>query len=283
MRLRSLFPLLLAPVLLGSFVTSNYGDTKPSRIFAQMYDSIGNIKTIRQKCVAIERVESRFSTSSSEQKINISPRKIYFRNPVKKLEILYDSEVSAHKALVKPHVFPYIAMTLDPMGNLMRRNQHYTINELGYDFIGKSIALTINKDREGINNFVYHGRVTKNGYSCYLLQYENKSYSYTNYTVLDKETATSIAYKLCVNDYLLRYRNNLLNDFGYLKKGTVLQVPTLYCKKAVLYIDEKLMLPVALSLYDDTGLFESYEYTQIVINKPFRADEFDKDFKEYDF
>ena len=248
-----------------------------------MYDSIKTIKTLREKVKAIERVDSKFVFASSEIKVQTSPRKVYFNNKDKKVEILFDSEVSQHKAFVKVHAFPYITLSLDPAGNIMRKNQHYSLHELGYDFIAKSVALTINKDKDGLSNFSYKGKVVKNGYNCYLLEYENKNYAYTNYTVGEKETASLIAYKLCVNDYLLRNKNDLLNDFGFLKKGSILKVPTLYCKKAVLYIDDRLLLPVALSLYDDTGLFESYEYTSIEINRPFKPDEFNKNYKEYGF
>jgi LysM repeat protein len=165
----------------------------------------------------------------------------------------------------------------------MRKNQHYTINELGYEFIGHSIALTISKDKDGINKFTYSGKVTKNGYNCYLVEYENKSYSYIDYTVGDKETVSSIASKLSVNDYLVRYRNELLNDYGYLKKGRVIKVPTLYSRKAVIYIEEKMMLPVSLSLYDDIGLFESYDFSAIEVNKGISEKEFRKDYKDYGF
>ncbi len=248
-----------------------------------MYDSIKTIRTVRQRISALERIDQQFVKASSEIKLQTQPRKLYFINRSKKLEILYNGDLYGNKALVKPHVFPYLTLTLDPVGNIMRKNQHYTINELGYDFIGKSIALTLAKDKEGLNNFTYHGRVQKNGYNCHFLEYENKSYTYTNYIVGPKETASIIAYKLCVNDYLLRHKNNLLNEFGFLKKGTIIKVPTLYCRRAIIFIDEKLMLPIALSLYDDIGLFESYEYTQIEINRPISPEEFTRDYKDYNF
>lgn len=248
-----------------------------------MYDSIKSIKTLRQDIKALERIDAKYVSANSEIKLLNHPKKIYFINRDKKLEILYDAELFAHKAYVKPHVFPYMTLLLDPSGNIMRKNQHYTILELGYDFIGKSIALTISKDKEGLKNFTYHGKVQKNGYTCYFIEYENKSYNYVNYTVGEKETASLIAYKLCVNDYLLRNKNDLLNEFGYLKKGRILKVPNLYCKRAILYIDETLCLPVAISLYDDKGLFESYEYTNIQINKPFALDDFKKENKAYGF
>jgi hypothetical protein len=269
-----LITLVAAFTFLSVSFTRKNTELKPAHIFHHMYDSIKNIRTIRQNVWAIERIERKFSSNQSEIKLQLQPRKVFYHNPSKHLRVLYDSELAPQRALVKPNVFPYMTLSLDPMGNLMRRNQHYTLHELGYDFIGKSIALTISKDKAGLENFVYKGKVSKNGYTCYLVEYENKSYDYVNYTVGEKESATLIAYKLIVNDYLLRYKNNLLNDFGYIKKGTILKVPNLYCEKAVLYIDEKMMLPVALSLYDDKGLFESYEFTKIEINKQFAKDEF---------
>lgn len=248
-----------------------------------MYDTIKNIKTTHLKVTSIERIENKFTKAVAEIKVQTQPRKVYFNNREKKVEILYDADISKNKALVKVHSFPYMTLNLDPSGNIMRKNQHYTINELGFSFIGKSIALTLSKDKDGLNNFIYHGKHIKNGYNCHLLEYENKLYAYTSYTVTERETASSLASKLIVNDYLLRNKNDLLNDFGYLKKGRVLLVPTLYCKRAVLYIDEKLMLPVSINLYDDAGLFECYEYVDVKINKGFRADEFNKEFKDYGF
>lgn len=281
MKIKVVISILLAIFLGYSF--TNPVEIKPARILHQMYDSIKNIRTMRAKVSSLERIEKNYSASSSEYKLQTTPRKLYFHNKDKKIEILFNPELYGHKALVKPHVFPYITVSLDPTGNIMRKNQHYSINELGFGFIGNSIALTISKDKDGINNFVYHGKATKNGYTCYLLQYENKNYAYTDYKVGEKETATGIASKLSVNDYLLRAKNDLLNDFGYLKKGKILKVPTLYCKKANLFIDENLFLPISLSIYDDSGLFECYDYFNVEINKPFKDDDFKRDNKNYGF
>lgn len=276
--------LVLCALLALSFINrTNTVDVKPAKILAHMFDTIKSIKTLRVHINATERTNAGFLTAQSEIKLQSAPRRLYFINREKKLEILYNPSETSNKALVKPHVFPYLTMSLDPTGNLMRKNQHYTINELGYEFIGTSMSLTLSKDKDGINNMKYIGVVAKNGYSCYLMQYENKNYEYTEYTVHAKETVSSIAIKLCVNDYLLRDKNNLLNDFGYLKKGKKLLVPTLYCKKAILYIDQKMYLPVSISLYDDKGLFENYDFYNIEINKHIKPEEFSRSYKEYKF
>lgn len=230
---------------------------------------------------AVERLGYTFSTAKSEIKLQTHPRKLYFINRSKNLEILYREGEHQNKALIKSGALPNFH--LDTYGNMMRKNQHYTINELGFGFIGKSIALTLAKDKDGLKNFQYKGKVKHNEYHCHVIQYENPNYNYEEYVANGKETITSIAAKLIVNDYLVRYNNDLLNEFGYLKQGKRLLVPNLYCKKAILFIDEKLMLPVFVSLYDNMGLFESYDYTKIIINKPIPEEELSKDYKGYRF
>lgn len=249
-----------------------------------MIDSIKNVRTVRTSIKALERINNAYSSAASEIKVNVSPRKLYFIGRQGKLEILYVTGEHGNKAVVKPHVFPYLTLTLDPRGNLMRKNQHYTINELGFDFIGRTVGLILSKEKENMSkSMTYVGKHEHNGYMCHMLVYEAKTFTYSEYTVQHKETLTSIAMKQSLNDYMLRSKNNLFNDFGYLKEGSKILVPGMYCKKAVFYLDEKTMLPVSVSIYDEVGLFENYEYTNIKINKPFEEKEFTKEFKGYGF
>jgi hypothetical protein len=255
--------------------------SEPAAIIRDMLDSIKSIKTLRLQINAIEREAKNFNVVSSEIKLQVNPRKLYFINRKKKLEILYVQGQNNNKALVKSGVVPNIH--LDPTGNIMRKNQHYTIHEIGFEALARAVNLTLSKDKDGSKNFVYKGKVKKLSYNCYMLQYDNAAFGFTDYTVGVNETATSIAYKLRLNDYLVRYKNDLLNDFGYIKSGTKLKVPTLYCKRAVIYVDEKSMLPVSASLYDDEGLFESYEFPSMEINPVIKEEEFTKSYPGYGF
>jgi hypothetical protein len=254
------------------------------QLIGGMLDSIKAIKTLRFTVLAVEKVGDTYLKAISENKINIKPRKLYFINREKKLEILYDYEQNQEKAVVKPHVFPYVTMSLSPTGSLMRKNQHYTINELGFEFIGRSIAIALSKQMDNFSKCItYYGKHDKNGYKCHLFVYETKSFPYTDYVVKEKETVTSIALRLNLNDYMIRYKNNLINEFDYLRAGTKLKIPVYYCKKVVLFIDDRKLLPVSLSVFDDSGLLESYDFSNIIVNQPFDAKEFSKEYKDYHF
>ena len=257
---------------------------KDFKIITDMMDSVKKISFLRFNMKSIERVETGFSTASTKVKLQIHPRKSYLINPEKKLEVLYNEVELSNKALIKPHVFPYFTVSLDPRGNLMRKNQHFTILELGFDFTVRTIAVALSKEKEQIaKHLTYVGKVEKNKMMCYLLVYENQTFTYTDYTVQHKETISSIAAKFTVNDYMLRCKNKLYDEYGYLKEGSIIKIPTFYCKKDVFYVDEKTMLPISISIYDDVGLFESYDFSEIELNKPIPANEFKKDYKGYGF
>jgi len=257
---------------------------KEFKIIADMMDSVKNITYLRCNMRSLERIETGYAKASTHVKLQVNPRKSYMQNGEKKLEVLYNSEVSKNKCVVKPHVFPYFTLTLDPTGNLMRKNQHFTIFELGFDFTVKTIAIALSKEKDQIaKHLTLIGKVEKNKMNCYLFIYENNSFGYNDYVVQHKETVSSIAAKFTVNDYMVRTKNDLYNDYGYLKTGSKLKIPSFYCKKAYFYIDDKNLLPVSVAIYDEVGLFETYEYMDIEINKPIPTTEFTRNFKGYGF
>jgi hypothetical protein len=257
---------------------------KDFKLVTDMLDSSKKVSTIRYNMKSMERLETGYSTATTKVKLQTHPRKSYLKNTDSKIEVLYNEGELNNKSVVKPHVFPYFTLTLDPRGNLMRKNQHFTILDIGFDFLARTIAVALSKEKDQIaKHLTYVGKVEKNKMNCHLLVYENVDFGYTDYTVMHKETVSSIAGKFTVSDYMLRCKNKLYDNYGYIKEGTVIKIPTFYCKKAIFYIDEKTMLPISVSIFDEVGLFESYDFFELELNKPIPASEFKRDFKGYGF
>ena len=63
--------------------------------------------------------------------------------------------------------------------------------------------------------------------------------------------------------------------------GRTLQVPNAYGRRVIIAVDQKLTLPLVIQVNDDKGLFEKFEFSDIVANQPIPAQEFTKDFKGY--
>ena len=278
------------PVLFTFFLAFFIGATVPAEpascreILVNMLDSIRMIKTQRYDLKATERVEGNLLFAESTIKINERPKKIYFKSLEKGIEVLWVENENKGNAIVHSKSVPFLNMDLDPYGAIMRRNQHHTIFDLGFPYIGQTIATTMLKTSKDFDkHFSYAGIVKWNKTDCFQLLISYPEYKWIEHITRPGETVTSIAQQYNTSDFKIRYKNELSSYFGTIKEGKRLLVPIPYSNKAILFIDKKNYLPVNLKVYDEEGLFEAYEFYNVRINKPFAADEFSKNFKEYDF
>lgn len=280
------FRVFMALSLLVLFSGTTRVEIVPScrEIIETMLDSIRHVKTQTFDVKATERVTGHLLFAESHVKVNVSPRRIYFNNPVKGIEVLWVEGSNKGNASVHTRSVPLVNFDLDPFGSIMRKDQHHTIFDLGMHAIGTTIGNTIIKAPKDFDkHFSYAGMVTWNNKECYQILISYPEYKYVEYTCLKGETVTSIAKKLSTSDYKMRYKNGLSSYFGAIKEGKKLLIPVPYANKAIVYIDKRSFLPINVKIYDEEGLYEAYEYYNIRINKGFAADEFSKNYKDYGF
>lgn len=259
--------------------------TVPScrEIIDTMLDSIKHIRTQTCGVTSTERVGKHLLFAESTIKINFSPKKIYFRSD-KGVEVLWVEGTNKGNALVHSRSVPLINFDLDPYGSIMRKDQHHTIFDLGSHYIGITIAQTILKAPKDFDkHFVYAGILKWNNKECYQIIISYPEYKYIEYVTKKGETVTGIAHKLNTSDFKIRYKNDLSSYFGSIKEGKKLSIPIPYSNKAIILIDKKTFIPLSIKVYDEEGLYEAYEFTNMKTNMVFRSDEFLKSFKEYGF
>jgi hypothetical protein len=245
--------------------------------------SIEEVKGLKYHLKITERGKKGFNHYESAVKFQKKPRKIYLY--IKGIEVLWTEGTNKGKALVKPNSFPYFNLNLDPLGDLMRQDQHHTLNEMGYDYFGSIIAYSVKKiDTKFDEFFTLLGEEKINGRMCYKITINNSDFSYVDYVVGENESITSIARKLHICEYMIVEKNKKFKDyFDILKVGEVIKVPTWYCKKVEMYIDKFYFLPLNMKIEDDKGLFEEYNYMYLQVNPKFEDAEFTKDYKDYKF
>ncbi len=253
-------------------------------IMVQMFDSIRNIKTEQFNVKTTERVGDKLNFAESQIKINFNPKKIYFKSPNKGIELLWVAGTNKGNATVHSRTLPFINLDLDPLGSIMRKDQHHTIFDLGTPFIAATIANTIIKAPKDFDkHFKYAGIIKWDNTDCYQIIIEYPEYKYIEYTTTKGETVTSISQKLNTSDYKIRHINDLSSYFGTIKEGKKLSVPIPYSNKVIVYINKQTFIPVKVMVFDEKGLFEEYEFYNLKINCTFATDEFSKSFKEYSF
>ena len=278
--------ILIAIVAIFAITNLGYAQ-KPTLTCKEMMTkslkAIKDVKGLKYHLKITERGKKGFNNYESAVKFQKNPRQIYLY--IKGIELLWLEGKNKGKAYVKPNSFPYINLSLDPMGNLMRQDQHHTLNEMGYDYFSNIIEYSVNKMADKFDDtFKYMGEERINNRPCYKITIENKDFGYTDYTVGDNESITSIARKNYVSEYMIVEKNPKFNDyFDILKKGQVIKIPTWYCKSVVMYIDQFYFLPISIKISDDRGLFEEYNYHFLQVNPEFEEGEFTRDYKDYKF
>ncbi len=245
--------------------------------------SVEKTQTLKFHLKCNERFNGKLISIESEIKMNASPRKIYVY--LKGPEVLWLEGKNNGNALVNPDGFPYMNLNLDPMASIMRENQHHTIHEIGFDYFAGIIKNTISMAGEKFDvYFKYGGLLTWNDNECYLITAEYPFFKYEQYTVQKGETLTTIGRKLKVSDYmLLEINSGKVNNYHDIKAGQKIKVPNVYGSKMILYIDKELFIPRVIKVYDEKGLFESYEYHDLQVNTKIADEEFTKDYKAYGF
>jgi hypothetical protein len=270
-------------ILFASFGPQKVAETYDSQgILNSVLESIAKIKTMRYNLQCNERIKGKMQHTESKVKLQVSPRKLYLS--LKGPEVLWLEGTNDGDALVNPGSFPYINLNLDPFGSLMRKDQHHTINEMGLHYLADILKDGIRRAGDKFDKyFVIVGEEKYDGRDCYKLSIAFPDYSWVSYTVKKGENITSIARKLYISEYMVLENNPAISWYNDVKPGQIIRVPDAYAKLTLLLIDKELLLPVNNKVFDDKGLFETYEYHNLQINPSIPSEEFTKDYKDYNF
>jgi hypothetical protein len=278
-------PFLLLIILCSQIVIgfSQKPELSCKEIVTKSLRSIKEVKSLKYHLKITERGKKGYNFYESTVKFSRNPRLIYLY--IKGIEVLWIQGENSGKALVKPNSFPFFNLNLDPMGNLMRQDQHHTLNEMGYDYFASIIQNTVDKLSDRFDDvFQLAGEERINNRPCYKIVVDNKDFKYIDYTIGEGESITSIARKFCIAEYMILEKNPKFKDyFDILKKGQVIKIPNWYARTVVMYIDQLYFLPVSMKVNDDKGLFEEYNYHFLQVNPKFEDGEFTKAYKDYGF
>lgn len=285
--LTTLFALTIVAVfamLSSSFIFS--GQITCKEIIANMNKGSEEVKTLKFTLRKKERINGKLLAGEQDCKFQRSPKKIYSKiiAPNKGVELLYVEGSNGNKALINPNGFPYMSLTFDPFSSTLRNNNHHTIHEVGFDYINSIVGHMAEKSGASFDKyFKYEKDTVLNGRNCYKVLIDYTPFTYQNYTVKANETVTDIAYRLFVSDYMILELNKEIDDYTDVKAGQTIRIPSAYARKTFLYIDKLNNLPILQVMYDDKSLFSSYEFINLQLNPAIPAEEFTKDYKDYDF
>lgn len=253
-------------------------------IFDNMFDAMKKVRTLRYNLVGEERIGGAYFSGRAQVKITESPYKTYFKNIDKGIEILYP-DGDENEALINPNGFPYFNLHLDPYGKIMRKNQHQTIDNLGYGYLSGVLFHSLIRYPDAYEKYVhYMGDTVWDGKACYKVEINFANFTFNPYTITDKgETVEKLAKRYYLNAYEILSFNKLSWYDDELSVGQTILLPNAYAKKTILLIRKDLYLPVVTRIYDANGLYEEYSFTNLQVNTIIPAAELSEDYPDYHF
>ncbi|GAB3589315.1 DUF1571 domain-containing protein [Hymenobacter daeguensis] len=275
---------LITPLAAGALLVAAAPAPPPAltteQLTSRMSAAIEGLKFLRCTVKAQERIEGTIHQARSIMKLTYKPLRIYIKNQ-KGVEVLWLAGQNSGDAWVYPAAFPYVTLSLDPNGKLMRANQHHTALQAGFGTISDLLRTTgLRQDNAYSRSFRYVGDTTVQGRTNYVLRSDFPQFHYVSYKAGKNETIGTVAERFGCGEFRIIERNDLAIG-EKIPEGKVLQVPNAYGRKTILCVDPKTYLPTLVQVNDDKGMFEKFEFTDVVPNQSIPLEEFTKDYKGY--
>lgn len=252
-----------------------------------MFEECRKIETLYFEMKKTERINgSTYLSENFNTKLSYDPFLLYSKKIEngKNPELLYRHGENDNKALVNPDGFPWFNISLDPKGIFMRKNQHHTLYETGYKYALSILEHLFKKyGEEVIQMTTMKQSEIINDRECYLIEFNNPHFKYVNYKVQKNEDVLDIAKKFKLSEYMIVEINKEIDDYKDVFPGQLISIPYDYSSKLEIAIDKERLIPISLKVYDDNGLYEQLEYSNVKVNPDFKAEEFTEDYKDYDF
>lgn len=258
----------------------------PELVLRNMFDAVYALKNVRFDMYAQERINGELVKSHSLGVMEYAPRKIFLRGfdtlGVLLNEILYTEGANNNNALISPNGFPYINISLDPLGSTMRKNRHFTILEAGGWYLVDMLKLGLKKDvqkEEGRSVM----KLEDFEDIFWKIEILNKDYSFQKYRVLEGEDSRSVSRKLGVPEYKIVELNEQLDSFEDIEPGESILVPNFYAQRVELILRKSDNIPIQVRIFDEKGLYSVYEYKVFDTNVPLLPHTFDRENPAYTF
>ena len=275
--------IIVAIIFVNMGFKPNPASSQARQIIDNMQAAIGKHTGVTFTMDAAERLVNKpteYNQIEIFTKVNVSPLKIYgkvLKDPNKGTQLLYVTGQHDNKIHVKSGWF---TLNLAPTSSLLTKGQHHTLLTSGFIIVRNIVADGIKRAdaRNAFDQvFKYVGDVQYKGKNCYKMVIDDPTFTYTTVVGQKGETVMGLAKRLLVSEYHIMDLNPSSRSLDDDVSGKTIKVSSSYAKKTILYIDKETNFPIYQEMNDDKGVFEKYEYSDLVINPVFKADDFSDD------
>ncbi|GAA4349427.1 hypothetical protein GCM10023185_06160 [Hymenobacter saemangeumensis] len=275
-------PALLVLLLAATSPAQPPVNLTTEQLIFRLRSAIEGLQTMRCTMRAQERMQGKIIQARNLVKVNFRPLKVYIKKQ-DGIEVLWVTGQNDGQAWVHLGRFPYLTLSLNPQGTLMRRDQHHVALQAGFGPIAELLRPAgAGGESAFFRSLRYVGDTLLQGRPAHILRSDFPQFRYVSYTAGKNETPGTVAQRFGCGDYRIMERNNLAAE-EKIAEGRVLQVPNAYGRRTTVCVDPNTFLPVLVHVVDEQGLYERFEFVDVLANQPIPAAEFTRTFSGYKF
>ncbi len=285
---RSAVALLLLLMLIPAASAGLRAENLARTHIDEMLVRLSKVFSLSARVKRLERLPDGSTISGEMQfKAMFEPRfkaYIHINAPKSGAEVLFIEGSNDDKAVVNPNGFPWINVNLEPEGSSMMENQHHSLKCLGFRFTEDIVRHLYKLHVADFDAHVIYMGVQKwNTRMTHVIKFSYDNYGPVKYTVKGDENLCEIERNTHVPAAKILDMNPNIADYWDVKAGQVINIPNYYGKESVFMIDTENYMPIVQIIKDEKGLFEKYEYHDVVVNPKFNTAEFTKTYPGYNF
>ncbi len=283
------YKLLFLPVcvlLLVSQVAIAQESSQGLDLIRTMFVSSRKVKSLSYTMVKKERIKGQIIRQQSKVKLMLNPLLVYIyqEEPKSGLEVLFNEAKYGDKCVIHPNGFPWITLYFSPLHPRVLSNQHHNLYKSGFEYVVGILQHLTQKYAEKLNELItLKSEVTWQGKKAYLIVLDNPNFKEITYKVNAGEDAWQIARSYHIGEYVLLDRNPDLSFYTPLPEGKSVLITNDYARRMEITILKESMLPVHFKVYDEKGLYEEYQYHNLLVNPAFSEEDFLKTNQLYRF
>jgi outer membrane lipoprotein-sorting protein len=273
-------------ILLAASQAKADTDADAVRILRQMFQATKKVKSLSYTMVKRERIKGQILTQRSKVKLALAPLRTYLyqETPKKGLEVIFAEGQHNDKCIINPNGFPWINIYLPPMHPRVLQNQHHNLFKSGYAYVVGILEHLMRKYDQQLADIIQSKPdVLWQGRPAHMIHLDNPNFGIHKHVVKQGETAWDVARQHMIGEYMVLDRNPDVGFYTDLSLGKTLVIPNDYARKMEIVILKENMLPALLRVYDEHGLFEEYQYLDLILNPAFSENDFSKSNPNYGF
>jgi outer membrane lipoprotein-sorting protein len=244
-------------------------------------------RTVSYRIVKTERLRNDKSVVEELAIKYQKPGRVYVRmlRPIAGREMIYDRTKEKNKLTVHNGQFPDLTLHLDIHGMLATKDQHHTIDNLGFDAamnIFRSALEAAKKEGHG-ERLEYGGEGVFAGRKVTKV-IMNTGKRPARHEPARDESLFAFAARVGQDPYVIYEANPGIRSLNSdLDEGESYLVPAYYAERCESWHDQETGMPLKQVMYTGKHLYESYEHYDIKLNVPLSDADFDPENPKYAF